>query len=46
MRELPKASARISPYTKGSCGCISHKMKLDRPEYKGNVVNRIYNKKR
>ena len=35
---------RVAPYTKGTCGCISKKMKLDRPEYKGNPVFRI-NKK-
>lgn len=35
---------RISPYMKGSCGCISKKMKLDRPEYKGNTVLRIKKK--
>tara|TARA_R100001510_G_C7607286_1_gene171943 strand:- start:255 stop:395 length:141 start_codon:yes stop_codon:yes gene_type:complete len=46
MKDLLKASARVNPYMKGSCGCISKKMKLDRPEYKGNLVNRVYNKKR
>ena len=35
---------RISPYMKGSCGCISKKMRLDRPEYKGNVVLNIKKK--
>ena len=44
MNSLIKTSARVSPYTKGTCGCISKKMKLDRPEYKGNPVFRI-NKK-
>ena len=35
---------RVSPYMKGSCGCISKKMKLDRPEYKGNVVLKMKKK--
>jgi hypothetical protein len=35
---------RVSPYMKGSCGCISKKMKLDRPEHKGNTVLRIKKK--
>lgn len=37
---------RVSPYKKGSCHCVQEMFKLDRPKYKGNVVNRIYNKKR
>ena len=35
---------RISPYMKGSCECISRKMRLDRPEYKGNVVLKMKKK--
>ena len=37
---------RVSPYKKGNCGCVHKMIKLDRPQYKGNVVNRIYSKKR
>jgi len=35
---------RVSPYMKGSCGCISKKMRLERPEYKGNVVLKMKKK--
>ena len=36
--EMLSGKGRVSSYIKGSCGCISKKMRLDRNEYKGNVV--------